>query len=156
MIEYRSSLEGDKKAQDIIVFYLYQQRIILGIASAILGILCLILSPILSLAFLTTLGLAAICFAGYTFYFWLNQTQRRRKSLNFLYMNHSVIYFVYRLSENEGVITDYCIQTRSQKSFKKSEIEKIIIKKDFILVKLFSGSMFSFPNTKEIENLLKK
>ena len=156
MIEYRSSLKGNKEVQGIIVFYEYKTKIIIGILIGILSILLLVLGGVLQIGFLTFLGVVGLIYAFYIFYFWINRFQARRRSLNFLYSKHSVIYFTNRLSENDGVITDYCVEARSQSSFKKTEIEKIFVTKNAILVKLYAGKMISFPNQKDILDLLKK
>ena len=156
MIEYRSSLKADKETQAFVVFYQHQTKITIGILIGILSILLFIFGEIYRIGFLTFLGSVALVYAFYVFYFWLNRFQARRRSLNFLYSKHSVIYFTNRLSENDGVITDYCVEARSQSSFKRTEIEKIFVTKNAILVKLYAGKMISFPNQKDILDLLKK
>ena len=154
MVEYRSSMVSEKEVQGYVVFYTYLNKMILGIAAMILAILCFIFGSVFNIGFLTFLGVALSIFAFYIFYYWLNRVQARRRSLNRLYATHSVISFTYRLSENDGVITDYCLETRSQISFRKTEIEKIFYTKNAILVKLFSGSFASFPRQKNIVEML--
>ena len=154
MIEYKMTLKQERRIQPIVVFLLHKER-------TIPAIICTLLSLSFmgfGLAFSIDLFKWGIFFffpASYFCYFWIEKTRRRALALARLYKLSSTKVFTYTLTETNGVIRDYCNETRQSNEHKKSDIGRIFTIKDTIYVIFNSGSVSVYPNTTEINNFFK-
>ena len=153
-IDYKMSLSREKKLQPLVVFFLHRKKTV----PAVIFTLATVLFGGIGLVFSIDLFKWGFLFffpAAYFVCFWLNMTRRRCLSLARLYRLHSTKIFTYTLTESDGVIRDFCNETRQCNELKRSEIARTFSLSGAYFVICYSGKVSTYPDNDEIRNFFK-
>ena len=72
-----------------------------------------------------------------------------------LYRYHETKVLTYTLSESDGIIRDFCNETRQVSERKRLDIKSVITTKNTLFVLYHSGGISAYPNTEKIRNFFK-
>jgi hypothetical protein len=147
--EYKMHIDIEKKAQPTVVFLYYPIQCICAIVCFILSLICIGLGLAFSLELLKW-GIVVYFPAALLIAFLINKLGRRTRALSRLYRSHETKVFTFSLTDNNGVIRDFCNETRQGFEEKRANIRRIIKTKRLIYV-IYQNEMIStYPRTKQI------
>ena len=155
MIEYKMTLKEEQKIQPLVAFIYDFYKMLIGIACAIASIVFIVIA-LTSNAKLIGYGVLFLFPTLYFVYFFTNRVRRRSLAMANLYRSHQAKIFTFTLSETDGVIHDFCNETRTASDKKRAHIRHIIKTRDYIVVVFLSGDISVFPNKKEISEFFRK
>lgn len=155
MLEYKLTVEEERKIQSGVVFLLYFKKMLIGIAGAIAALIFAIigLSEGAGFYFLALLSLIPV---GYSCYVFVTKLRQRTLANSKLYRKHSTKVFNYTLTESEGIIRDFCVETRYSSETKRKGIDRVLKIGNFVYVTYFPGGISAYPYTKEIVDFFEK
>lgn len=148
-LEYKMNLNDETKIQPLVVFVLCFKRITIGIVCAILGLIFAALGTTINRTLLV-LCILFLAVAVETLIFFLNICSKRNRNLVHIYRFCESNVLTYTLSENDGVIRNFCHERKAHEEAKRTQISRVISKKNFVFVVFSTGDVWTFPNTKEI------
>lgn len=154
MIEYKMTLEQEIKSQPFLTFLFNKKRVVGGAICALLAIICFILGATVSVTFVIPTVIFALLSLN-LFLFWIRRSRVRSQRMASLYRSQETKVLTYTLSENEGVIIDYCNELKTRTEQKRSKISRVLTIKDTLYVIYYSGDISVYPNTEETRKFFK-
>ena len=153
-INYKMTLDQEKKVQ--LVASLLERPLI-----SILGAICTTISALLAVwgfAFSMDLfkwGFILLIPSVFFVSLWLGRARKRTLLMARLYRYHETKVLTYTLSESDGIIRDFCNETRQVSERKRLDIKSVITTKNTLFVLYHSGGISAYPNTEKIRNFFK-
>lgn len=156
MTEYTHTLADHKRTVPLAIILNYSVKFNIGVVCAIASLVCFILGAVLSAPVLTLIAIAFLVPTLYIAYFWAKLYRVRTVTMLRLFKKHSVTALTYNFYYLDGVYHDVCKTISIEPTvFKKKEIQKIIYTKDTVYIKLYSTTVLTLPNQKDIREMLK-
>ena len=153
-IEYKMTLRHERKIQPLVVIFTNKIKSLIALGCAIVAAVLVILGFTNSITFLRC-GVPFLFATGYFLYSWMNKSRMRALAMARLYRGQEKKVFTYTLSENDGIIKDFCHETGDSSENKRSKIDRVIAIRGTLYVLYYSGKVSTYPNTKEIKKFFK-
>ena len=147
--EYKMHIDTEKKAQPMVVFLYYPIQSICAIVFFVLSLILIGLGLAFSLELLKW-GIFVYFPAALLIAFLINKLSRRMRALSRLFRGHETKVFTFSLTDNDGVIRDYCNETRQGLEEKRADIRRIVKTKSLIYVIYENEMIYVYPRTKQI------